>query len=205
MKNSKLYCKFKIIFETFFIYYRLYFVSLNEIKIKEIKIGSNYQFKILTIEDLELFDFFELSNYYIKIYAERLNNKDFICFGMIDLNNNKLAYYSWLNFENKTYCKEIKRNLKLKKTNACLFEDDNTHIDYRNCKLHTYIMNERLKYCASKNLNKAYIIIHPLNIPAIKTIQKFGFKKTIHIPIKYRDNSIQYLINKLKQIGKFSQ
>jgi hypothetical protein len=204
MKISLILKKLKILAETFFTYYRLYYLSIKDIKRKEIKIALNLQFKILNIEDLSLFDSFDLPSYYLKIYTERLNNKDFICFGIIDSDNKTLAYYSWINFEDHTYCKEIKKYLKLKEQNACLFEDDNTHSDYRQLKLHSYIMNERLKYCANKNLNKVFIIIHPLNIPAIKTIQKFGFKKTIHIPVKYRDNSIHYLINKLKQIGKVS-
>ena len=204
MIKSLILKKVKILFETFFTYYRLYYFRINEFKEKEIKIASNFHFKILNIEDLNLFDSFDLSYYYLKIYTERLNNKDFICFGIIDSDNKTLAYYSWINFEEHTYCKEIKKKLKLKQQNACLFEDDNTHPDYRQLKLHSYVMNERLKYCANNNLNKGYIIIHPFNIPAIKTTEKFGFKKTFHIPVKCRDNSMRFLIKKIKQIGKVS-
>ena len=204
MIKSLILKKVKILLETFFTYYRLYYFRINDFKVKEIKIASNFQLKILNFEDLNLFDSFDLSSHYIKIYTERLNNKAFICFGIIDLDYKKLAYYCWINFEHITYCKEIKKKLKLKQQNACLFEDDNTHPDYRQLKLHSYIMNERIKYCASQNLNQAYIIIHPFNVPAIKTIENFGFKKTFHIPVKWRDNSMEFLIKKIKQIGKVS-
>ena len=203
MKLSQLFNKFKILFETFFIYYRLYYINTNKIKFKEINLNSKFELKILNIEDLYLFDFYELPNNYLKIYADRLKNSNFICFGVLDISNNRLAYYSWINFEKKTYCKEIKKSLELKNKNACLFEDDNTHLEYRNCKIHSFVMNERLKYCISNNISKAYIVIHPFNIPAIKTISKYKFKKIIHIPISYRDNSIQLFIKKLISFEKF--
>ncbi len=196
------YHKIKKIAEIFFIYFRLYELKIEKTTFLSFKLDSNFEFRILNENDIIFFQNFNLPKRYIDIYINRFKNKTYKCFAVFDKNTSKLVYYSWINFEKKTYCRELKRNLYLKEKNACLFEDDNTHLDYRKNKLHTFIMNERIKFCKSLNLERIYIIIHPNNIPAIKTINKFNFVKTFHIPIKFRENTLHLLSNKITSIWK---
>lgn len=193
------------LFETLIVYYRLYNLNVNKINLLNIRISKEFNLKILNKEDLHLFNQFNLPEKYLKIYLARFESNNFICFAIIDTKENNLAYYSWINFEKKTYCKEIKKTLDLENKNACLFEDDNTHEDYRKLKLHSFVMNERLKYCIDKEIKKVYIIIHPKNIPAIKTIKKFNFIRSIHFPYTYRNNSFSLIFNKLNTIGTFKK
>ena len=139
----------------------------------------------------------KLSKSYLEIIKTRLDSPFYSCVAIIDVVNDKIAYYSWINTNDKYKTNEFYFSLNLKKHNSCLFEDDNTIEQYRGQYLHTFAMVYRIKYCKDKCIKKVLIAIHPRNIAAIKTIKKIGFNPTYFFPFKIRRGSFSLFYKKI--------
>jgi hypothetical protein len=190
------YFKIKKITELLFVSYWLY--KLNVLKknesLSKLKVG--FKFQILSKKELYYFVEINYINRYIELYKKRLESSNYKCFAIIEINTNKLVYYSWINFSKSHYCKEINKTLKLMSKNTCLFEDDNTLIEYRNNGFHKFVMEKRINYCIENNIDTIYILIHIFNKPALNTVKKYNFRRK-NIPLALRDGSFNYILKKI--------
>jgi hypothetical protein len=183
------------IFEFLFTYYNIYKLKLEDIEIKELSLLEGFQFKRLTENDFYLFESLNLKYEYLRICQEKLKSKDIIAYAIIDLQKDSLAAYSFINASKVYYLHALNKKLNLQKINSLFFEDDNTLQDYRRMGLSSYIMNERIRF-AKENNKHSLIFVHPTNIPSIKTILKYNFKKTHNFPIAIRKEAFIYLYKK---------
>ncbi len=171
---SELFMK---IFNKVFRCYKLYSLELDkETKnfnlITEI---SDFEIKILTLMDTHYFNNINLYRKgYKQIVMKRLSNENYICMILLDKKKNKLAYFNWIK-KRQHILSEIGETLILN-PREYLFLDDYTLPAYRGRGLHTYMMNERLKYCLENDANRVYILIMCFNTRAIRTIEKYGFR-----------------------------
>ena len=165
---------FMRIFNKFFLCYKIYTFKINTklLNIKTIVFETDFEIKILTIEDIDSFDYVEkYRKGYKHIAFNRLSNQNYICLGLFDNTSNRLAYFNWIK-KHEHFLHEINTQLNLK-TNEALLLDDYTLPGYRGCGLHSYMMNERLKYCQQIGLNSVHVLIMCFNQKAIQTIQKY--------------------------------
>lgn len=186
------------ILEKTFRYYGVYKLNVSSYKpiLTTCELNKIFEIRQLTFDDLTLFKGISYFERYRSIYKERFLSENYLCFGVINRENNDIAYYSWVFKGDEKYIKEIYKKMSLKKLNAFYFEDDNTIEKYRGLKLHTYVMQKRIEYTISQNKENILIIIHPKNIPALKTIINFGFKRINIIPYYFRR---EFLLNILKR------
>ena len=187
----------KKIFEKIFRYYGVYKLNVRSYKpiLKTNELKKKFEIRQLTFDDLNLFEGISYFERYRLIYKERFLSENYLCFGVINSENNEIAYYSWIFKGDEKYIKEIYKKISFKKLNAFYFEDDNAIEKYRGLKLHTYIMQTRIEYTISQSKENILIIIHPKNIPAVKTIINFGFKRINIIPYYFRR---EFFLNTIK-------
>lgn len=185
--------------EFYFMFYGVYKINLENYNNLNFDLHHNFNFKILKIEDLKYFEALELKDSYLDIIKSRLNNEnEFICFALIDSLTNKLAYYSWINQSKSYWVKEMNKTFNFKETRSCLFEDDNTMIEYRSLGLHSFAMSKRIQYCLNNSIKTIYILIHLRNKPALKVVHKFKFKRSNFFPIYIRKEAVIYTLKKIK-------
>jgi hypothetical protein len=187
-----------LFFELIFRYY--YVLNLDLLKLtipSSIEIDGAFTFKILTEEDLPYFSSFNKNDDYIDLCRSRLKSSDFKCFAIIFQKENLLVHYSWVNYSNKYLVKELNKSICLKKKHRVLFEDDNTLLQFRGLKLHSYVFHKRINYSRSIGAKNALIMIYPRNKVALHTAKKMGFKRINLFPYFYRENSISFLAHKL--------
>lgn len=184
----------KKIIRFYFRCFHLYKASINTAldTTEKITLPKGYTFRLLKDEDYSTFiGIEEIGTAKLKILEARIKDPvNWQCLGIFETRTGSLAYYNWINKKSSYFTKELNRTVSFKKSEA-LFEDDFTLPGHRGLGLHTYGMAERLKYCAQNNIAIAYIIIECGNIPALKTIEKFGFTKDTFNPYTYRNDSMQ--------------
>ena len=181
----------------YFKIYGIFQLELDNIDFKEKILDEKFEFRILNSDEIWLLKKINSKRKFFDWYEKIIESTDYKCFVIIDKVKNCLAYYSWVNFSNNYYLHEVNTTLNFKEIDACLFQDDNTMEEYRRLGLHTYIMNERIKYCKQLGIKRVYITIFLKNKPAIKTVKKFNFKRTNIFPIYYRKGTISYSIKKV--------
>lgn len=190
--------RFYLFFEFLFKYYYHFVLDVSK-DISNIYVSNppSLELKILTIEDLPYFKQWKGKEKYLDLYKARLLNPNYYCFAMIDTINDKLAYYSWINYLDNYYIKEINKLYYLKKHKHVLFEDDNTNEAYRGQKIHTFVMSKRIEFSKKIGAKKIIVEIYPRNKAAIITAKKFGFKRRNINPFYLRQGSVNYIINKI--------
>ena len=190
------------IFEFYFKYYGFYSLQIKSFtpifNVNHQEIERQFSFKILTSADLGYLEQTAIAPNYVSSYSNRLNaDSGFLCFALIDIKNNQLAYYSWINSNNSYLVKEINQIFDFKSINSVLLEGDYTFETYRGKGLHTYMMQKRLEYCFQNKIEQAFIAIHLRNNVALRVIGKFGFKQKNLIPFYYRSGTATYTIKKI--------
>jgi hypothetical protein len=162
------------------------------------EIERDFSFKILNSADVSYLEQTAIAPNYVSSYSNRLKaDSGFLCFALIDIKTNQLAYYSWINSNNNYLVKEINQIFDFKETNSVLLEGDYTFESFRGRGLHTYVMQKRLEYCCQNKIEQAFIAIHFRNKAALRVVKKFGFKQKILIPIYYRSGTVTYTIKKI--------
>ena len=190
----KVYLFFEFLFKY---YYHLVLDISGELANESENISSNFEFKILTLKDLYYFKQWEDKIRYSELYETRLKNSDYYCFAVIDISTDQLAHYSWVNYTDHYFIKEINKYFDLKQNKQVLFEDDNTKEVYRGQKIHTFVMSKRIGFAKKIGATKIFIEIYPRNKVALKTAQKFGFKRRNINPFYLREGSVSYIKNKM--------
>ena len=183
------------LFEFLFKYYNIYKLDYKNIILFRLNLPEGLIFKELNEKDFYLFKKLNLKSDYLQICHQRLISCEIIAYAIVDINNNCLAAYSFINLSENYYLSALNKKINLSKLNCVFFEDDNTLADYRRIGLSSYIMNERIRY-AKQNNKHALGFAHPSNLPSIKTLLKFNFKKTCNFPIAIRKEAFVYLFKK---------
>lgn len=161
------------------------------------RLPKGFSFKKLEKEDFELFDSDDYPEAQLKSKHDRLCSPFWKCFAVINNENEELAYSSWINSSKRYYQKEFEREF-VHDGSKVLFEADHTMPNYRGIGLHSYCMLERILYAKRKGFKTVMINIHVRNIPALRTVEKFGFKRVLIIPLAFRKGSLSYTWNRLK-------
>jgi len=172
----------KILFK----YYGVYRLNIRKHSPHSLVLSDDFELKEFTADDLFYFSPLGLNDSYIHIYEKRFKSNRYKCYGVIDRSSNKLAYYAWICLLDVKFVKEINRNFKLKQKQAVLFEDDNTTLEYRGKGIHSYVMEYRIQQAKKQGVKSVYIIVYKRNIPALKTIKKFKFKRVNINPFYFR-------------------
>jgi hypothetical protein len=183
------------LFEFLFKYYNIYKLDYENIRLIHLKLPEGLIFKELNESDFYLFQKLDLKSDYLKICYKRLISSDIISYAIVDLKKDCLAAYSFINLSETYYLSALNKKINQSKLNCVFFEDDNTLLNYRRIGLSSYIMNERIRY-AKLNKKNALGFAHPSNLPSIKTLVKFNFKKTHNFPIAIRKEAFVYLFKK---------
>ncbi len=155
------------------------------------------EFRILTHEDADLLIKGETSEQIRQSKLARLADTEHRkCFAIIDLEKNMLAYSCWTNSLKEYYHREFEK-VFTHDGSLVLFETDFCSPTHRGMGLHSYCMLERVLYAKRQGFRKAVINIHIRNTPALRTVEKFGFKKTLRLPLAYRKGTITYTLNRI--------
>ena len=164
---------------------------------QESLLPENFVFKLFEVSDIGYLissGYDEKKIQSSKARLTELNHRK--CFAIINTKNDELAYSCWINSLPKYYHNEFESEY-VHDGSTVLFETDFTEPAYRRLGLHSYCMKKRILYCKEQGFERAIINIQIRNTPALKTVQKFGFKKTFRIPLALRKGSIAYTFNKL--------
>jgi len=128
----------------------------------------------LTFSDFEHADQKAFNDEKLKVIRDRFENGKFWSYGVFD--NSKLVYSCWITTSVISYPNKVTKKTALSENEGFL-EDSYCHPDYRGRGYHTKMNLFRLHNLYEKNKTRAIGIVLYENLPALRSLEKIGFKR----------------------------
>jgi len=154
--------------------YILYKQHINLSKIGKVEINPNYKIKKLNYLDYKNSKGLKFDEFKLNIFINRFDCSTYEAYGIYD--SEKLIYSSWISIKQL----EVSMNtldMKLN-SNEGLLLDIITHPDYRRQGLHNYMNIYCLRRIKELGKAKAVVMVLKENVPAIKSQERSGFRKS---------------------------
>ncbi|WP_296313624.1 GNAT family N-acetyltransferase [Winogradskyella sp. UBA3174] len=154
--------------------YMFYTQEIKTSLLKQSNISPNYKTEKLNYNSYESSRGLKFDNLKLNLFKERLNDNEYLAYGVFD--GEILIYSSWISTRQDEMSLQA-LGLKLNPDEGLLL-DIETHPSYRRQGLHNYMNIYCLERIKELGKDKAVVLVLKENVPARKSQERSGFKKS---------------------------